>query len=470
MSEKILNTRVILKHDTLENWNKDSAIILKEGEIALAKVSVNKADPISGELVKVPTYLIKVGDGTTKFSELNWVTAPAADVYDWAKKSEADFTAWVKTLVTVDDIDLSNYYTKGEVDGLVEGLGNRIGGVESDIQDTNNNVADLGEELRTAKSDLEGTISSNFESLSQEISGLDSAKVDKVNGKGLSTNDLTDELKGQYDDAYAHSQVAHAPADAQKNIIESVKVNGTAQTVAADKSVDITVPTVAGDVGAYTTGETDAKISEAITNFTKAYIESDDNEAIDKLQEIADWIANDINGASGLVADVAANATAIDALEGRMDDAEEVIGGLGTMATETASNYYTKTEADAAFTDADEVDGQIDAKITALGLGTMSKETASNYYTKTEADAAFTDADEVDGQIDAKIEALDLPNIYQAKGDYATAAQGAKADTALQEITTTENGGLKVTDKNKIDIDDTIVFVFDCGNSGVVTE
>ena len=67
-------------------------------------------------------------------------------------------------------------------------------------------------------------------------------KVDKVDGKGLSTNDLTNELKGNYDAAYAHSQVAHAPADAQANIIESVKVNGTALTVTG-KAVDITVPT-----------------------------------------------------------------------------------------------------------------------------------------------------------------------------------------------------------------------------------
>ena len=54
---------------------------------------------------------------------------------------------------------------------------------------------------------------------------------------------------------------------------------------------------------------------------------------------------------------------------------------------------------------------------------------------------------------------------YQPKGNYATAAQGQKADSALQEITTTANGGLKVTNKNQIDIDTNIVFVFNCGSS-----
>ena len=43
------------------------------------------------------------------------------------------------------------------------------------------------------------------------------AKVDKVVGKGLSTNDFTDDLKNNYDTAYTHSQSAHAPSNAQKN-------------------------------------------------------------------------------------------------------------------------------------------------------------------------------------------------------------------------------------------------------------
>lgn len=42
-------------------------------------------------------------------------------------------------------------------------------------------------------------------------------------------------------EAYAHSQVAHAPADAQANIIESVKVNGTALEI-KDKTVDVIIP------------------------------------------------------------------------------------------------------------------------------------------------------------------------------------------------------------------------------------
>ena len=45
----------------------------------------------------------------------------------------------------------------------------------------------------------------------------------------------------KWGEAYAHSQTDHAPADAQANIIESVKVNGEALEI-KDKAVDIIIP------------------------------------------------------------------------------------------------------------------------------------------------------------------------------------------------------------------------------------
>jgi len=45
-----------------------------------------------------------------------------------------------------------------------------------------------------------------------------SDKVDKVAGKGLSTNDLTNTLKTAYDGAVAHASSEHAPSDAEKNV------------------------------------------------------------------------------------------------------------------------------------------------------------------------------------------------------------------------------------------------------------
>lgn len=67
-------------------------------------------------------------------------------------------------------------------------------------------------------------------------------KVDKVSGKGLSTNDLTTELKKGYDGAV--TDVANLKkVGAEKNTIVGIKVNGTVQTPDSNRQVDIAVPT-----------------------------------------------------------------------------------------------------------------------------------------------------------------------------------------------------------------------------------
>lgn len=81
-----------------------------------------------------------------------------------------------------------------------------------------------------------------LQALATKVKTLLAGKVDVVEGKGLSTNDLTAELLTNLNAGYAHSQVAHAPADAQANVIETVKVNGVALEV-AEKAVNITTLT-----------------------------------------------------------------------------------------------------------------------------------------------------------------------------------------------------------------------------------
>lgn len=53
---------------------------------------------------------------------------------------------------------------------------------------------------------------------------------------------LTNALKANYDAAYQHAQAAHAPSNAQANIIEEIKVNGVKQNPDG-KSVNVKVPT-----------------------------------------------------------------------------------------------------------------------------------------------------------------------------------------------------------------------------------
>lgn len=80
MAEKILKTRIQLRYDTLANWTTNDPV-LKAGEIAIA--TIDAAVPAKKQL---PPVMFKVGDGTSKFSELDWASALAADVYEWAKQ------------------------------------------------------------------------------------------------------------------------------------------------------------------------------------------------------------------------------------------------------------------------------------------------------------------------------------------------------------------------------------------------
>lgn len=74
-----LNTRIQLKCDTYENWQAND-IVLKNGEIGFCVIPAD-----TGAAQTEPTVMAKIGDGTKKYSELDWMSAKAADVYDWAK-------------------------------------------------------------------------------------------------------------------------------------------------------------------------------------------------------------------------------------------------------------------------------------------------------------------------------------------------------------------------------------------------
>lgn len=72
--------------------------------------------------------------------------------------------------------------------------------------------------------------------------------------------------------AYNHSQAAHAPSNAERNIIVGIKKNGTDVSVGSDRKVNITVPTktseITNDSGFLTSGGTISKANQ-LTNTRK---------------------------------------------------------------------------------------------------------------------------------------------------------------------------------------------------------
>jgi hypothetical protein len=128
-NEKILNTRVQLKYDSYENWSKTDIegqganLILKAGEIGICTIPAKtEVDGVKNP----PHVMIKVGDGVTPFSGLNWLSAPAVDVADWAKADEIVLIGEKLTFKkfgsddAIYEVDLSDFATDAVVGDLTK--------------------------------------------------------------------------------------------------------------------------------------------------------------------------------------------------------------------------------------------------------------------------------------------------------------------------------------------------------------
>lgn len=187
------------------------------------------------------------GDSDTVNGHTVEANVPADAKFTDTVYTHPNYTAKTNGLykITVDDtghVSATNAVTKTDITAL---------GIPA--QDTTYSAA--GTSLGLVKSGGDVTITSGVITVSDDshnhvIGNIDNlqatldSKVDKVNGKGLSTNDLTATLKSNYDTAYTHSQQAHAPANAEKNVIVGIQKNGTDLTVnSSTRKVNITVPT-----------------------------------------------------------------------------------------------------------------------------------------------------------------------------------------------------------------------------------
>lgn len=169
-----------------------------------------------GQEYPAGTNVVVVKTGSNPDTYKYEILSTAVDLTDYLTKTEASTT----------------YLTKAEAENKVD---KKTG--YSLIQDTLitklNGLADIKSVSNEFTLSEEGQL--NLTSVSQDkVTGLTTAldsKVDKVEGKGLSTNDFTNELKTKLDGIQA---------GAQTNVLESVKLNGRALPI-SEKAVDIPV-------------------------------------------------------------------------------------------------------------------------------------------------------------------------------------------------------------------------------------
>lgn len=119
------------------------------------------------------------------------------------------------------------------------------------IQANTDDITSLGGRTTNIESDIT-SIESDISDLDLATQDLETNKVDKVDGKGLSTNDLTNELKEKYDKAEENVQsdwnetdntsdayIKNKPNLDDFGKIQSISVDGDKITPDQDKNVDI---------------------------------------------------------------------------------------------------------------------------------------------------------------------------------------------------------------------------------------
>lgn len=205
----------------------------------------NKVDKVTGKGLSTNDY---TDDDKNKLSGITSGAEPNVQV-DWNVTDNAS-DAFIKNKPTLGTASAKDVAASGDASATQVVMGN-----DSRLTDARN-AADVS---AWAKADTKPAYTASEVGLGNVVNTGDSAtpvengttkfttggaytelnkKVDKVDGKGLSSNDYTTAEK---------TKLNGIAAGAQVNVLEKVSVNGTEQTI-TNKGVDITVPEVLNDL------------------------------------------------------------------------------------------------------------------------------------------------------------------------------------------------------------------------------
>lgn len=237
--------------------------------------------------------LLMIGnEGTGELKRITYENATKNVLADAKEYTDTKTTELASSSDVTNAISTHNISTEAHNDirDLISGLTTRLNALADSDDTTLDQMSEVVAYIKSNKSLIESIITAKvsvediIDNLTTNISNkplsaaqgvvlkgfidtLQTAVDGKANASALTshTDDanvhMSSTEKANLSTAYTHSQTSHAPSNAQANVIESIKVNGTAQTI-SDKSVDITVPTKASDIGAATKAELDSVSNE----------------------------------------------------------------------------------------------------------------------------------------------------------------------------------------------------------------
>lgn len=312
MAEKTLNTRILLKNADLSAWNS-STLVLKAGEVALAKIETTQHDAATGNYYKVPTYLMKVGDGSKTFSQLNWLAAPASDVHTWAKKAALDYADLPETLRT-------------EIDNLQAAVGDS-GNVDSRITAAINALKDactvadtaVANQFVTAVAQDDGVIAVTRRALT--AADIPTLAISKISG----LQSALDAKAAKADFDTLNDTVTNATTGLVKKLADEVAarqndVKGLDERI--DTIVDTTVPALEADIA--------TAQSTADTAKTKAETAQSEVDALEQVvANLTTTVGNNKTAAETAVSNEAkARSDADAALDKKIADLKTALGNI----------------------------------------------------------------------------------------------------------------------------------------------
>lgn len=344
MAEKILQTRIINKHADLATW-KDSTLPLKTGEIALARVETTKPDGHGGSYT-VPTYLMKVGDGEKTFSQLEWLAAPASDVYEWAKAATKPGYTATEIARGASTVAADLKAAEDEIATLKTAVGN--GGsvatmIEEAIKALDKADSAVDNQFVTAVAQEDGTISvarraltdadiANLNVAMSKVTGLTDALALKANAADVkqTTDAITTRLdsgdiKQAIDAAKTAGDNAQAYAEGIYKVNGDTKTGVLAEYMTSNDAVLAAVKKTAED--ATTVGEVDNQIDAKITTFKTNVTDKIDERVATNATNIGEEVNRATKAEEALAARVKANEDAISTL-----NAATTFAGTGTYA------------------------------------------------------------------------------------------------------------------------------------------
>lgn len=268
VENKRLNTRILLKYDTYENWSTNNPNLLK-GEMAIAVIDVSdNTQTHSGQTV--PQLLVKVGNGLEgdagKYNSLPFVSGLAADVHSWAKAaSKPSYTindiSGAKEYQTVKGTDEYTWILQArkagssdawenvstidlaKISARIKAVEDRMTTAESDIDKLEGTVGDSSSGLVKDVADLKAAVGeggSITDAITNAINGLDSTKNQAAGADGLALEVVQENgiIKSISGSIAAETYDSYGSASAVEGKLNAYKTTNDAAVQAAQAAAD----------------------------------------------------------------------------------------------------------------------------------------------------------------------------------------------------------------------------------------